>query len=400
MNKIIDESELEKAIRALNLKWVQSDRKYRWMLTDEGGVFYIKRNIKIAATNKKTFQRLPRKIYGHLAKEELEKLITRLNFNQDREKRMRERFKIESAFLSATLLEEFYEQLDAEIPTKSIVKLRYSHLRREFLDYFLKKDPNPVNWHRHHQAEWCNYLLEKKRSPSTLKQIVGVSNRFMKFLHKKRPDEVPMMVFTPISKARMKKIKDEWTVDELGRPPSYINEFDYNLIQKRLPDDLKSVFVLCYKFGLRRSEAMGLYNRPDCVKKGFVQIDKQLLRYTKQGKLILGPTKGRMARKVPYWYSSPEQTYDLVQKIVPMSPSDYTRKLRACVKKLKLDYFVHDCRHSFITNAVNDQRKLSLNDIRLAAGHADLRVTNGYLRDSTNYDDQVWKPEPPKKIAG
>ncbi len=125
---MIDESELEKAIRALNLKWLQADRKYRWMLADEDGVFYIKRNIKVAATKKKTFQRLPRKIYGHLPKDELEKLITRLNFSQDREKRMRDRFKIESAFISQALLEEFYQQLDAEIPTKSIVKQRYSHL--------------------------------------------------------------------------------------------------------------------------------------------------------------------------------------------------------------------------------------------------------------------------------
>ncbi|MEK6774785.1 MAG: hypothetical protein AABY64_12655 [Bdellovibrionota bacterium] len=397
---MIDESELEKAIRALNLKWLQADRKYRWMLADEDGVFYIKRNIKIAETKKKTFQRLPRKIYGHLPKEELEKLITRLNFSQDREKRMRDRFKIESAFISQALLEEFYQQLDAEIPTKSIVKQRYSHLRREFLDFFLKKDPNPVNWHRHHQAEWCNHLLAKKRSTSTLRQIVGIANRFMKFLHKKRPDEIPMMVFTPISRARFRKIKDEWSIEELGRPPSFINEFDFKTIEKRIPPQLKSVFLLCYYFGLRRSEAMGLYGRLDCIKKGYLQIDKQLLRYTREGKLILGSTKGRMARKVPYWYSSPESAYELVQNIVAMCPSDYTRKFRAFLKKNKLDYFVHDCRHSFITNAVNDSRKLQLNDIRLAAGHADLRVTNGYLRDSTNYDEQIWKPETPKKIAG
>ncbi len=396
---MIDESQLEKAVRALNLKWLQSDRKYRWMITDEGGVFYIKRNIKITATGKKTFQRLPRKIYGHLQKEELEKLITRLNFNQDREQRMRDRFKIESAFISKQLLQEFYEQLDAEIPTKGIVKQRYSHLRRHFLDFFIKRDPNPVNWHRHFQAEWCNYLLEKKRSPSTLKQIVGVSNRFMKFLHKKRPDEVPMMVFTPISRARMKKIKDEWSTDELGRPPSYINELDFQKIQRAIPAELKSVFLLCYHFGLRRSEAMGLSDRLGCVRKDFLQIDKQLLRYTRQGKLILGPTKGRMARKVPYWNSSPEQAYELIQKIVPMCPSDYTRKVRAFWKKQKLDYFIHDCRHTFITNAVNAQ-KYSLNDIRLAAGHADLRVTNGYMRDSTNYSDAVWQPEAAKKIAG
>lgn len=397
---MIDESELEKAVRALNLKWLQADRKYRWMLADESGLFYIKRNIKVAATRKKTFQRLPRKIYGHLPKAELEKLITRLNFNQDREQRMRDRFKVESAFISQSLLQEFYDLLDSEIPTKSIAKQRYSHLRTHFLNFFLKLDPNPVNWHRHHQAVWCNYLLKEQRSPSTLKQLVGVANRFMKFLHKKRPDEIPMMIFTPISRARFKKLKDEWSIDELGRPPSYINEFDFKLIEKRIPDDLKSVFLLCYYFGLRRSEAMGLYQRTDCVKKGFIQIDKQLLRYTRTGKLVLGPTKGRMARKVPYWYSSPEQVYELIQKIVPMSPSDYTRKFRASLKQNKLDYFVHDCRHSFITNIVNDSRKLQLNDIRLAAGHADLRVTNGYLRDSTDYDEQTWKPEPPKKVAG
>jgi hypothetical protein len=71
---------------------------------------------------------------------------------------MRDRFKIESVFISKELLQEFYEQLDAEIPTKCIVKQRYSHLRRHFLDFFVKKDPNPVNWHRHHQAEWCNWI--------------------------------------------------------------------------------------------------------------------------------------------------------------------------------------------------------------------------------------------------
>lgn len=175
---------------------------------------------------------------------------------------------------------------------------------------------------------------------------------------------------------------------------------DGHLIQKKIPANLKSVFLLCYYFGLRRSEAMGLIGRVECVKKGFLQIDKQLLRYTREGKLLTGPTKGRMARKVPYWYSTPEQAYELVQNIVPMCPCDYTRKFRAFLKKNKLDYFVHDCRHSFITNAVNDSRQLRLNDIRLASGHADLRVTNGYLRDSTDYDNQIWKPEVVKKIAG
>ena len=55
---MIDDSELEKAIRILNNRWLQSDRKNRWMLLDEGGVLYIKRNVWIAATKKKTLQRL------------------------------------------------------------------------------------------------------------------------------------------------------------------------------------------------------------------------------------------------------------------------------------------------------------------------------------------------------
>jgi hypothetical protein len=37
---MIDDSELEKAIRILNQRWLQADRKNRWMLLDEGGVLY------------------------------------------------------------------------------------------------------------------------------------------------------------------------------------------------------------------------------------------------------------------------------------------------------------------------------------------------------------------------
>ena len=41
---MVDESLLEKTIKELNRKWYQSDRVYRWMLTKEKGVPYIKRN--------------------------------------------------------------------------------------------------------------------------------------------------------------------------------------------------------------------------------------------------------------------------------------------------------------------------------------------------------------------
>jgi hypothetical protein len=85
----VDESLFEKTIKTLNKKWYQSDKVYRWMLTYENSSWQIKRNV-LKSNGQKTFQRLPKKLYKHLSKKELDKLLTRLNYNQMRERRMRE----------------------------------------------------------------------------------------------------------------------------------------------------------------------------------------------------------------------------------------------------------------------------------------------------------------------
>lgn len=392
---MIDDSLLEQTLRRLNLKWVQADRKYRWMLTEEKGVLYIKRNVKIMSSGKKTFQRLPRKLYNKLSKQDLQDLVTRLNYNEDREKRMRERFKINSAFIPNSFLKEFYELLESEIPTLEVVQGNWAHLERHFLRYFIQFGANPMEWHRDHQAQWCNYLFETGLGPRSLRSIVQISNRFVKFLHWKRPNEIPLMIFKPISKARFRKFSVEWDESDRGRKRSYISELNYAQMVKKIPNEIKSVFILCYKFGLRRGESMGLYERPECVKKGYLHINKQLKQYTRDHELKLDTTKGRAARKVPYWYSSPEEVYNLIQKMVVLCPDEYSRKFSEFCKSIELDFTVHDCRHTFITNAVNE-KDVRLNEVRLAVGHTDLRVTSGYLRDNTEYDDEVWIPEQKK----
>ena len=388
---MLDESLLDRELKRLDRKWYQSDRKYRWMLTEENGTPYIKRNIKTAA-GKKTFQRLPRKIYRHLSKTEMEDLIIRLNYYEAREKRARERYKVKCAFIQEQHLKEFHEQLESEIPTPEVVQANFSNLRKHFLNFFDPLAPDPKDWHRHHQIKWADYLFKTGLSPKGLRSIIQISNRFMKYMHKKRPDEIPLLEFKPITKARFRVFQAKWVESEKSKKRHYISEVDYHKIHKTIPNEIKSIFVLCYKFGLRRGEAMALHDRLDCVKKECLYINQQLKRYTREQKKITGPTKGRLARKVPYWNSSPQEAYELIKAMEVMCPDEASRKFSDHCKSLKMNYTLHDCRHTFITDAVN-KKGSELNTIKLAVGHRDLRVTSSYLRDNTSYDDDVWTPE-------
>ena len=49
---------------------------------------------------------------------------------------MRERFKVESAFIPDKYLKEFYQLLESEVPTPEVVQANWSNLKRHFLNYF------------------------------------------------------------------------------------------------------------------------------------------------------------------------------------------------------------------------------------------------------------------------
>lgn len=392
----MDESRLERELKKLALKLDKSDTIWRWILTQENkNSWSIKRNIKKASTGKKSWQRLPKSLYRDLSHSELERLIRRLNYETDsaREQQAKERFEIHSAFISSAELSNFLDQMRSEIPTQEVAEQNYSRLKKHFIDFFMQYSANPSDWHRKYESQWAKYLEDTGLAVASLRTIIQVANRFMRYLYKRRRDELYLIKFEPISRARFKMISAEQADSKSDRLPKYIKPEDHETILKNIPDELRSYYLLSYKFGIRRGEALGLYGRTECVKMECLEISLQgtKLKDDKSGP-SLSPTKGRSKRDVPYWYSTPDETYELIEKMILVSPDEITRRFSAFCKSLKMGYHFHDTRHTFITNAVNDSRRFPLNDVRIACGHFDISVTNGYLRDSTAYDKKKFIP--------
>ncbi len=61
------------------------------------------------------------------------------------------------------------------------------------------------------------------------------------------------------------------------------------------------------------------------------------------------------------------------------------------MRGLKLDYDIHDIRHSWTTRAVR-VKKLHIRDVQLAAGHENIETTMGYLQDDRVFEEVPFIP--------
>jgi integrase len=340
----------------------------KWSLFKEGKRWVIRQ------WENGKYKRLPVKQYKYIRdnEDELKAFVHRLNAVA----LTKEAVTFKHAFISPLLLEEYKQQLLATIPTEKNAICQYNYLCTYFLNYFIGELnlSDPRQWYAVHKSKWATHLLDQKLSASTLRKIIQEANRFMEFLADKRPDEVAAIKFKPISRARFKTIGSTKKSTHV-----FIREKDWVEIEKKLPSNIKSVVSLCYYFGLRRSEALGLVKED--VRKDHLRVKRQNLRIN-----IASATKARMERKVHYWYGSPKLAYELIAKIVPMHPDSVADELA----EFKLGFRLHDLRATFITRALRDH---SAREVQLTVGHKHLSTTMIYAEDHRDFGDDIWTPD-------
>jgi integrase len=345
----------------------------KWALYMESGRWVVRR------WEDGKYKRLPVPQYRHIRDNDVEMkaFVIRLNAAIT----TKEAVTFKHAFISPDLLEEYRQYLVASIPNQKNALCQYNYLIDYFLNFFIGKLnlADPRQWFKVHQTQWAAFLLSKEApaSVSVKRKIIQEANRFMKWLAIQRPGEVVAIKFEPISRAKFSTLKAQQKLkDKRNR---YIKPEEWKEIEKKLPARIKSAVCLCYYYGLRRSEALGL-QLPD-VRKEYLSVERQQLQL---GKFAI--LKGKKMRRAPHWFIGPAQTYKLINELVLMSPDTLTEEFA----KVEPRYHLHDLRATFITRALQTH---SPRDIQLAVGHENLVTTMGYTEDHRDFGDDIFIPE-------
>jgi|GEM_PF-6929986 integrase len=371
----------EKRIKKLNedLKAKGALQVEKWLLTKDG----IKRQYR-DPSGPRRWQRLPIDLYRDLDEYSRKDLVSRLNHDNWRVKKAIENYEITSAFIPPRILEEFEKQLKKESNPQT-ARTRFQNLKKYCLEFFLPKSPSPIEWQKNYQDEWVDYLIGLDLAPSTYKHIKTSINKFMRFLAKKKPD-LPIIKFDGVPPYLIKDVRAKRELRGLGQR-HFINEVDYTKIIQSADDKLKPYIEIGYQYGLRRNEVLAL--ELSNIRRDYLAVEAQI----KKGQRTL-PKYGKK-RKVPHWFVEPRHLYHLVSTLKKYEPYELSQSFSKLTKELFQDgivqhaYVFHDCRHSFCSRAV---QKYSVHEVMLAAGHADLRVTSIYLKDTRSFGDDVFDP--------
>ncbi len=390
-----------------------------WILTQDGEKHSIRRWVYFP-DGKKTFERFPAARYQHIRENEteLKNFVIRLNGFDPAVERLKKKVTFKHAFISDELLVDYEENyLSVHIPNQKDRKTLFAYLKNYALNFFVNKAQiaNPLEWHRN-QHLWGKYLLnreEKKldpalrifesgdiRSAKVLKYTINELNRFMKYLHLRRPDEIPVLTFDPISRATFKEHDARRKMTQEVHESKYIKPSDWAKIQDGLETadaPWRFAIYLAYFYGLRRNEALGL--RLEDIRQAYLSVERQYVGLDKAGNPIYGPLKNRTARKVPHLFLDPSEAYKFIQAMRKciLHPDTLSGNFTSLAEKLKLDsYIFHDLRRAFITNAIKNG--IQPEELRLAVGHSTIQTTyKFYVMDSREQDDRIWSPE--EKVA-
>lgn len=365
-----------------------------YFLTKEQTHHIIRQHVVI--NGKKSSLRLPKSNYTHLTSTEaLQKYVNRLN-GREHQATLKE-IELKLSFLPVSLLEEFRELLQSEIPTKKDADNHYRNLHRYFFKYFVDhlKLKDPTDW-KMNESKWGRALLNedsklnlyednKPRAVKTIKGIIQTANRFMSFLNKKYPKEYSLVVLEPISKAKFKDYHAKLNLDSepIGK---YIQDAHWSIIEKDLPLDIKPYVCLAYYYGLRRSETLGFVLSD--LANGYLNVKRQLLSLNN-----IVPLKNRTNRKTPHWFVNPKVTYALIQSTLnkKIHPDTLSIRFTEYMKDLGFSYQMHDLRRTFITRAL-ELNNGNATPVMIAVGHSDTSITMKYLRDNRIMDDAVYNP--------
>lgn len=342
-------------------------------------------------TGEYKMERLKTDQYAHLRDHplELKKYVIRLNQQIKPEERTKAKVEIKHAFISPDLLDDYKDFLITQIPTKSRALVEHQYLIKYFLHFFIGAldISDPLEWHRRQKTEWAKFLLSEKApaAATTKKEIVAAANRFMEWLHERRPNEVPPLKFKPLTTAIYKKVEAEREMNGETHHPRAIKLPDWESISKHLPATIAPFVNLAYHYGLRRSETLGV--KPGDTKKTYLSVERQLVALNQYE-----PLKGREARKVPHWFSEARNVYSWIDEAqtLLLHPDTLTDRWNVLMEGLKLTYTFHDLRHSFITRAISAHPP---RDVQLAAGHKNIETTMRYSHDNRNLDNEEFMPE-------
>lgn len=396
---------------------MKEDKKYEpntkfseWYYQKEsfkGATIYSIRRVLTLPDGKTKLERHPADKYKAIRTDEkkVSDYVIRLNGRDPRAERIKEKLEFNHAFIDDELLEEFESvYLRNYIPNEEEARQLTAYLKKYALSFFIGKlgQGNPIEWHRN-QHLWGLALLNKTKDPNhilfedgnlrsanVLKRIVFELNRFMVFLHTKKPD-IPALVFAPLTPAVLKEHEARREMNGDIKEAKYVKPEHWAIIEHKLPDGWGDVIKLCYLYGLRRCEAYGL--SPENIKNGFLSVEKQLDKIV-DGERTFKPLKGRYKRKTPHWNIKPQEVYKLIQKVssLRIHADTITDNFATLCADLEVPrYTVHDLRRTFITNCV--QKGIPQEELRLAVGHVDGATTyKYYVMDARNMDDDVFIP--------
>lgn len=383
-------------------------RPYPWHLYYEASRPAIRRRIVLPDGTHK-MERLAARMYKQWRnnKTELESLVRRLNAEQFKEKISLEKMLDRNAFLSVKTIERYHSHLTIHGTSEEKVEREMSLLTNYVINVFVGKFslPNPKDWHAE-ANRWYGHLLgpEAPKSAYTKKYIVQVMNKFMRWLHKERPAEIPLVVFDGFSATKLQSIERDRSVAGEKKRRTFIPESDWKKIQLALPPDIKPWAMLCYHYGLRRSESLGLlYEGTDCIYEDGIELKRQLAtcdkqgtpkfaRLKSQGRASLTEGSGRESRFIPHWLGiDPQLTFDWIEagKSHVMSPVTFTKKWRAAMRKLGMAYDIHELRHTWVTRAL---AQYNSRDVQLAAGHSNIETTMRYGHDHRELKKKKFAP--------
>jgi integrase len=352
----------------------------RWKILKDRNTFSVRR------WNNGKLERLPSSQYSDIRDniDDLDKFVKRLNAPYEA------KIKVEfsHAFINDSLLADYFNYLSSQIPTQSFAKTEFAYLKNYALTFFISElHLNRVEeWYAVHETKWAKYLLSKKvpKSVKTKRDIVNALNRFVVWLHKKRPTEITLVKFQPISPAKFKEVNALRILNKEVRETKLIAAEDWKKIHLSASPTILPFIMLAYHYGLRRSETLGCV--PGIIKNGYLEVNQQLRQLG-----VYAPLKGRLSRKVPHWFAKPGDAFMWVSNAQTnvMHPSTLTHTWNDLMERLGMDYDFHDLRHSFITHAM---RAHPPRDVQLAAGHQNIQTTMKYLHDDRTLDDEEFIP--------
>ncbi len=304
--------------------------------------FAIRQRVTLP-NGKMAYPRYDAKKYRHFdKKQELDDLVLRLN-HRTKEKaaelRAIKNVKTKLAFLPPEKMEEFRVDFMARYTNSREQNYYYNTcFRKYFIDFFVTQLGliDPQQWHRS-QSKWghalTQFVLDNKtriysnrerkqmrifkedenlRAYKTIKEIVGLANGFMRWLHETMPGEIPLYKFKPLTGAQRAEYEKAYALTKSDdRKPQYISDIHWKVIEENLPKEIAPYIKLGYYYGLRRAETLALFSGD--LTSTHIHVRRQLLAIN-DGEFIYNQPKDREERKVPHWYISEQEARTLIDE--------------------------------------------------------------------------------------